>query len=50
MAIAEFWKQESHTISDKIRVHTKQKYTYNTHKTTHIQLYIGNIIAKKSVI
>ena len=46
MAIAEFWKQESHTISDKIRVHTKQKYTYNTHKTTHI----GNIIAKKSVI
>ena len=26
-------------------VHSKQRYTYNTHKTIHIQLYIGTIIA-----
>ena len=28
---------------------SKQKYTYNTYKITHMQLYIGNIIAKKIV-
>ena len=26
-------------------LHSKQKYAYNTHNTTHLQLYIGNIFA-----
>ena len=30
-------------------LHSKQKFTYNTHNTTHIKLYIGNIIAKKFI-
>ena len=24
-------------------LHSKQKYAYNTHNTTNIELYIGNI-------
>ena len=29
---------------------SKQKYAYNTHNTTHIELYLGNIFAKNSLI
>ena len=25
-------------------LHSKQKYTYNTYKTTHIEVYIGSIL------
>ena len=31
-------------------LHSKQKYTHNTHNTTYTQLYIGNIIAKISLL
>ena len=28
-------------------LHSKQKYAYKTHNTTHIELNIGNIFAEK---
>ena len=30
-------------------VYSNQKYTYNAHNTTHIELYIGNIFATKKI-
>ena len=37
-------------LLSQLSLHSKQKYTHNTHKTAHIQTYIGNIIAKKTLI
>ena len=31
-------------------IYSKQQYAYNTHNTTHMQLYMGNISANKSLI
>ena len=37
-------------MHDNWFIHTRQRYAYNTHETTHIETYIDNIVsaAKKN--
>ena len=37
-------------IHSSIRLRSKPQHAHNTHNTTYIELYIGNIIANKSLI
>ena len=43
------WGQTVHLIpfATLSFLHSKQKYAYDTHNTTHTELYIGNIFLEK---